>query len=73
MQWLPTIMRVSLGGLAGIIIGWFSTNSANLQPSGTATLPLLLAFLTGYGIDVLFGLLDRLNGLIGQAAGSKST
>jgi hypothetical protein len=69
MEWLPVLMRVSLGGVAGIVIGWFSA----AVPQGTATpaifLPFGLAFLTGYGIDVLFNLLDKLNRSIGEVSG----
>jgi hypothetical protein len=62
MTTFPMIMRLSLGGVAGIIIGWFSSASS-LGQEGTSTLsvPFALAFLTGYGIDVLFNTLDRLN------------
>lgn len=54
-------MRLALGGVAGIVIGWFSFFSGPLERSQTAiSLPLALAFLTGYGIEMLFGLLDKL-------------
>lgn len=71
--WFPVVMRICLGGVAGIVIGWFwSADALNLQGTNTLTLPFVLAFLTGYGIDVLFTLLDRLNRTIGAAASPAS-
>ena len=64
---LAIIMRVSLGGVAGIVVGWFGTpNAAALEANKLLSLPFALAFLTGYGIEVLFSLLDRLNRAIGE-------
>jgi hypothetical protein len=60
-----SILRVALGGIAGIVIGWFWVPS----PSKTAELaaitstPFALAFLAGFSVDILFSLLDRLNRL----------
>jgi hypothetical protein len=72
MEWFPILMRVSLGGVAGIVIGWFSAATTS-SPGATASfLPFGLAFLTGYGIEVLFTLLDRLNRAIGEAAPGRS-
>ncbi|MFV8548796.1 hypothetical protein ACNRD9_11955, partial [Ralstonia pseudosolanacearum] len=65
MEVFPMIVRLSLGGLAGIVIGWFSASVGTGSPavsSNILSLPLVLAFLTGYGIDVFFSLLDRLSG-----------
>ncbi|MGD7153003.1 hypothetical protein ACQCRO_25510, partial [Ralstonia pseudosolanacearum] len=65
MEMFPMIVRLSLGGLAGIVIGWFSASVGTGSPavsSNILSLPLVLAFLTGYGIDVFFSLLDRLSG-----------
>lgn len=65
---LSLILRIALGGLAGIIIGWFwaptalTTNSSALSVS---SLPFGIAFLAGFSIDSLFKLLDRLNRTIG--------
>jgi len=54
------LLRVSLGALAGILVGWFSF----LIPSETTTFvgsisPLAIAFLVGYNIEVFFSLMDR--------------
>ncbi|MFV8603372.1 hypothetical protein ACNRDG_03495 [Ralstonia pseudosolanacearum] len=65
MEVFPMIVRLSLGGLAGIVIGWFSASVGTGSPAVSGnilSLPLVLAFLTGYGIDVFFSLLDRLSG-----------
>ncbi|MDP3086566.1 MAG: hypothetical protein Q8N44_23090 [Rubrivivax sp.] len=60
---LSLLLRVALGGLAGIIIGWFWVPSA-ASPISTAipvsSLSFGIAFLAGYSIDSLFSLLDRL-------------
>lgn len=54
------LLRVSLGALAGILVGWFSF----LIPSETTTFvgsisPLAIAFLVGYNIELFFSLMDR--------------
>jgi hypothetical protein len=72
MAWFPLVMRLSLGGVAGIVMGWFSTTASNIQTTTTLSVPFALAFLTGYGIDVLFTLLDRINRTIGDAPVTKA-
>ena len=69
-EWLPIAMRISLGGVAGIVIGWFSTGNATsvIQTTTALSLPFALAFLTGYGIELLFTLLDRVNRAIGTTS-----
>lgn len=56
------VMRIALGGVAGIVIGWFwaPVSASNSGASAISSVPYGLAFLTGFGIDMLFGLLDRL-------------
>ena len=54
------LLRVSLGALAGILVGWFSF----LIPDETITFvgsisPLAIAFLVGYNIELFFSLMDR--------------
>jgi hypothetical protein len=72
MEWLAIAMRISLGGVAGIVVGWFSSAASNLVPTNTLiSLPFALAFLTGYGIDALFNVLDRLSRLIADPASRK--
>jgi hypothetical protein len=68
MEWLPVLMRVSLGGVAGIVIGWFAAAMPQGGAKEATFLPFGLAFLTGYGIDVLFNLLDKLNQAVGESS-----
>jgi len=60
---LSLLLRVALGGLAGIIIGWFWVPTS-ATPSSSAievsSISFGVAFLAGYSIDSLFALLDRL-------------
>jgi hypothetical protein len=55
---LSLVMRIALGGVAGIIIGWFWVPTAGVQIS---SIPFGMAFLAGFSIDTLFSLLERLN------------
>ena len=60
MRLLPMLMRISLGGVAGIVIGWFSTAALpTVESTSALSVPFALAFLTGYAIDALFSVLDR--------------
>ena len=62
MELFPMFMRISLGGVAGIVIGWFSTAALPaLESTSALSVPFALAFLTGYAIDALFGVLDRVS------------
>jgi hypothetical protein len=62
MELFPIILRLSLGGVAGIVVGWFSSASnASAEATSNLSLPFAMAFLTGYAIDSLFVLLDKLN------------
>jgi len=69
---LSLVLRIALGGLAGIIIGWFwvptglSSSSVSISVS---SVPFGMAFLAGFSIDSLFTLLDRLNRTIGADDG----
>lgn len=67
MEWFPIFMRVALGGVAGIVVGWFSISvSTGSEGIGTISLPFALAFLAGYGIEALFTVLDRLSRALGE-------
>jgi hypothetical protein len=55
---LSLMLRVALGGVAGIIIGWFWVPTPGVQIS---SVPFGMAFLAGFSIETLFSLLDRLN------------
>ena len=69
VEWFPVVMRISLGGVAGVVIGWFGMpNNLGLEGTNALSLPFALAFVIGYGIDVLFQLLDRFTHAIGTPA-----
>jgi hypothetical protein len=72
-EWLPIVMRISLGGVAGIVIGWFASATGGLEKTSVLSLPFGLAFLTGYGIEVLFAVLDRLNRSLGELPAKAAT
>ena len=66
---LSLLLRVALGGLAGIIIGWFSVPTSAAASSAAisiSSIPFGMAFLAGFSIENLFALLDRLNKSVGQ-------
>jgi hypothetical protein len=61
---LRTCMRLFLGGIAGVAIGWFVADPSGLKGTGTISTPFILAFITGYAVDVLFSTLDGLKARI---------
>jgi hypothetical protein len=63
------VVRLALGGVAGIIIGWFwvPTGTFGTQLGKGSSIPMALAFLTGFSIDILFSALDRLKGTLTAA------
>ena len=50
-------LRLSLGALAGMTIGWFMTPEDTGAVSSIG--PMTLAFLTGYNVEILFSLMDK--------------
>lgn len=59
---LSLVLRIALGGLAGIIIGWFWVPSGGSPSSPTIAISSVsfgVAFLAGFSIESLFALLDR--------------
>jgi hypothetical protein len=60
------LLRLALGALAGVVIGWFSTPAvpSTLLGGGPGSWPYILAFLAGFSIDNLFTALDRVNGVL---------
>lgn len=59
--------RTALGAFAGVIITWFWAPSAEVSQQGVSNIGLTLftlAFLVGFGIEVLFALLDRIVGAL---------
>ena len=68
MQVFSALMRIALGGVAGIVVGWFSAAALpGVESTNALSVPFALAFLTGYSIDSLFGVLDRLSHGVGTA------
>lgn len=57
--WWAEMLRIPLGGLAGIVIGWFWVPSGSVVIA-VSSLPFGIAFLAGYGTEGLFAQLDRL-------------
>jgi hypothetical protein len=72
MENFAVIMRLGLGGIAGIVVGWVAVpNGFSLTATGIVSLPFVLAFVAGYAIDVLFTLLDRMHrSLVGALQGA---
>ena len=51
-------MRIYLGMIAGLAIGWFWKDST--QTGITTLAPFALAFVAGYGVELFFALLDKI-------------
>ena len=73
MQAMSILMRIALGGMAGIVVGWFSIGDPGAQSQITSAIawPFVLAFVVGYGIEALFSILDRMNNLIADTSYAK--
>lgn len=72
---LSLLLRVALGGLAGIIIGWFWVPSGAAGSASAITvsaIPFGMAFLAGFSIETLFSMLEGLNRTLSRQAESKS-
>ena len=52
-------LRLNIGLLAGLAVGWFITPDQNASVVANLS-PLALAFVAGYGSDLLFAVLDRI-------------
>jgi len=64
-------LRLTLGALAGMIIGWFLKAE---EAGAVASLsPMAMAFLMGYNVDVLFALMDKLIDNLKQAINKPAT
>ena len=71
---LSLLLRVALGGLAGIIVGWFWVPTSPTPSSSAIAVSSIsfgVAFLAGFSIDSLFALLDRLIKNFRQPDGEK--
>jgi len=66
------VLRLGLGGIAGLAIGWFWVPDASKsvsEISKLSTAPFALAFLAGFSIELLFSLLDRIIAALNPASG----
>jgi hypothetical protein len=52
------MVRLFLGMLSGVTVQWVFVKDGNGLPAGTA--PLVLAFLAGYSVELLFSSMDRM-------------
>jgi hypothetical protein len=49
-------LRIAIGSIAGIVIGWLVTD----EVAGSISLaPLALAFVAGYAVEIIYAILDR--------------
>lgn len=61
---LESFLRLCLGGVAGLSIGWFSKAD---EITRLAITPFAVAFVAGFSIDILFSLLERFVDLFSSA------
>lgn len=60
-------LRIVLGIVAGLAIGWFSVASQNASKiSGFEITPAALSFIAGYSVEVLFSVMDKVNTAFGS-------
>jgi hypothetical protein len=58
--------RLLLGGLSGLVIGWF------IDPSSVKTAsPFALAFVAGYSVELLFSIMDKIIAALSSPAPQK--
>ena len=55
-----TVMRLGLGCVAGIIVGWLAGPSELSSIKDLANGPFVLAFIAGFSIDIVFSVMDRI-------------
>lgn len=63
---LVILLRLALGALAGVVIGWFASPSTvgGIGASSAVSWQYVLAFLAGFSIDNMFNMLDRVNRML---------
>jgi hypothetical protein len=61
-------LRVWLGIVAGLAIGWFSRGDTEATAVGSIS-ALALAFVAGYSVDLLFTAMDRIVGAFSSSSG----
>ena len=60
-------LRLNIGLLAGLAVGWFISPDQNASVIANLS-PLALAFVAGYGSELLFAVLDRVVNAFSPAA-----
>jgi len=61
LHWGRILLRITLGGLAGVIIGWLNLPASGLVSSATTSVtPYILSMVAGYSMDTLFSILESL-------------
>jgi hypothetical protein len=71
---IQNLLRISLGALAGIVVGWFSFLLPNQSGSFLGSVsPLAIAFLVGYNIELFFSLMDVAISWVKRTASSATT
>ena len=65
-------LRVYLGLLAGLVIGWFLSSKGDARQVGVADLtPAAVSFLAGYSVEIMFATMDRIvSGFVTAFGGS---
>lgn len=67
-------LRLHLGTLAGLAIGWFFYGNAPTAGLSTTTLsPLALSFLAGYSVEILFSSMDKIVSAFSDRGSSKTS
>lgn len=64
------MVRLTLGGLSGIAIGWFI--SPNTDSTIKTISPFALAFIAGYGNEMLFYIMDRIISVFSSESSQKT-
>jgi hypothetical protein len=67
---LQFTLRLVLGGLAGIAVGWFLKPDPSSADIISSISPLALAFIAGYSVELVFTAMDKIiNAFTGRAPG----
>ena len=64
-------VRVPLGMLSGVAVGWFLSTD-NLPTGWASVQPLALAFIAGYSVELIFTAMDRLVGAFTSSSQPRS-
>jgi hypothetical protein len=64
------VLRLHLGAMAGLSVGWFFGNDGSSTVNISSLSPLALAFLAGYNVDLIFASMDMLIESISAKSGA---